>query len=174
MKIFRKVRGIEASLKSCLIIIRKQSRRWIITPCIHWANYSNSAFDILICKHFVMFEIIHSPSLQNLTLCSLVCKLQRSIWSCRYCKFSENVLHFAPKTSPTWHFTVPSLEHLHQRPVWDLAKLFLTSKLYLLTFFSNPTHKTEIGTASTWEITNSKPLGPIKLSTQSEEAGSNQ
>jgi len=34
-------------------------------------------------------------------------------------------------------------------------------------FFSNRTHKTDTGTASTWETTNSKPLGPIKLSNQS-------
>jgi len=33
--------------------------------------------------------------------------------------------------------------------------------------FSNPTHKTKIGTANWWEITNSKPPGPIKLSSQS-------
>jgi hypothetical protein len=170
-QVWKLLRGREASLKSCLIIVRKQTRPWIITPCIHWANYSNSAFDILICKHFIMFEIIHSPSLQNLTLCYLVCKLQRSIWSCRYCKFSENVLHFAPKTSPTWHYTISSSEHLHQRPVWNLAKKFLTFKLYLLTFFSNPTDKTETGTASTSETTNSNPLGSIKLSNQS-EAGS--
>ncbi len=31
-----------------------------------------------------------------------------------------------------------------------------------------PTYKTETGTANRWETTNSKPLGPIKLSTQSE------
>jgi hypothetical protein len=29
-------------------------------------------------------------------------------------------------------------------------------------FFSNPTHKTKIGTASMWDITNSNPVGPIK------------
>jgi hypothetical protein len=144
-QVWKLLRGIEASLKSCLIIIRKQSRPWIITPCIQWANYSNSAFDILICKHFIMFEIIHSPSLQNLTLWYLVCKLQRSIWSCRYCKFSENVLHFAPKTLPTWHYTVPSLEHLHQRPVRDLAEIFLTSKFYLQTFFPTPPIKLKLG-----------------------------
>jgi len=41
-------------------------------------------------------------------------------------------------------------------------------------FFSNSTHKTETGTASWWETTtNSNPLGPIKLSSQS-ETGSNQ
>jgi hypothetical protein len=27
------------------------------------------------------------------------------------------------------------LEHLHQRSVWDPAKIFFTSKFYLLTFF---------------------------------------
>ncbi len=42
--------------------------------------------------------------------------------------------------------------------------------------FSNPTHKTETGTASkyTWETTNSKPLGPIKLSSQLETGTSQQ
>ncbi|CAM6047856.1 unnamed protein product [Sphagnum compactum] len=47
-------------------------------------------------------------------------------------------------------------------------KLFLTSKFQLLTFFSNPTHKTE--TATRWETTNSNSLGPIKLFTQSDTA----
>jgi hypothetical protein len=36
-----------------------------------------------------------------------------------------------------------------------------------------PTHKTETGTASTWETTNSNPLGPIKLSKQSEQGAVN-
>jgi hypothetical protein len=38
----------------------------------------------------------------------------------------------------------------------------------LVTFFSNPTHKTEIGTANRWETTNSNPSGPIKPSCWSE------
>jgi hypothetical protein len=40
-----------------------------------------------------------------------------------------------------------------QSSVWDLAKLFLTSKFLVTCLFSNPTHKTKIGTAKKWETT---------------------
>jgi hypothetical protein len=50
--------------------------------------------------------------------------------------------------------------------VCDLAKMFLTSKF---SFFFTPTPciKLKTGASHRWEITNSKSLGPIKLSSQS-------
>jgi hypothetical protein len=50
--------------------------------------------------------------------------------------------------------------------------LSLLSFGYLL--FSNPTHKTEIGTANGKKTANSNPPGAIKLSTSQSETGSNQ
>ncbi len=56
-----------------------------------------------------------------------------------------------------------------------LAKIILTSKFQLLTFFfPNSTHKTKNQDLQVvfGEITNSNPVGPITLSTQSEETES--
>jgi hypothetical protein len=59
------------------------------------------------------------------------------------------------------------LEHLHQCSVCDPGNIVFISKFYYQPF-SNPTPKTETGTGSRCETINSNPLGPIKLSTQSE------
>jgi hypothetical protein len=65
------------------------------------------------------------------------------------------------------------LEHLHQGPVSDTAKWFLASKVLVTKFISNATHKIGTsGTASGWKTTNNNPLGPIKLSSQSETGSS--
>ncbi len=72
--------------------------------------------------------------------------------------------------------TMVLLEHLHQGPVSDTAKWFLASKVLVTKFISNATHK--IGTRGTasgwWEITNNNPLGPMKLSSQSETGNNSQ
>jgi hypothetical protein len=48
------------------------------------------------------------------------------------------------------------------------AKIFRTSTFsYLL--FLNPIHKTKIGIANRWKTSNSNPVGPIKLSSQSKQ-----
>ncbi len=43
------------------------------------------------------------------------------------------------------------LEHPHWGSICDPTKIFLTSKFSCL-LFSNPTHKTEMGTANRWEL----------------------
>jgi hypothetical protein len=54
-------------------------------------------------------------------------------------------------------------ENLNLHKVCDIAKIiFHIQVLVTNVFFSNPTNKTETGTASTWGTTNSKPLGPIR------------
>jgi hypothetical protein len=54
-----------------------------------------------------------------------------------------------------------------------LQKYFSHPSLVIY-FFSNPTHKTKIGTATRWETTNSKPHGPIIMIGQSETMSSSQ
>ncbi len=113
-----------------------------------WVPYVDLRTTKLQKKMFRGLSLCVNPQARKESSLSLKDELHvgtRSIWSCRDCKFSENVLHFAPKTSLTWHFTVPCLEHLHQRPVGDLAKIFFTSKLYLLTFFPTPPIKLKLG-----------------------------
>jgi hypothetical protein len=55
------------------------------------------------------------------------------------------------------------MEHLQR---CSLQKYFSIPSLVIY-FFSNPTHKPKTGTANRWETTNSNPLGPLKLSSQS-------
>jgi hypothetical protein len=48
-----------------------------------------------------------------------------------------------------------SVERLQLRSVCDPAKIFLTSKFsYLLFFFPTQTHRTKMGTANRWKISN--------------------
>ncbi len=58
------------------------------------------------------------------------------------------------------------LDHLKQCSECEPAKKFSHPSFSCL-YFSNPTHKTKTGIANRWEITNSNPAGPIKLSSQS-------
>ncbi len=48
--------------------------------------------------------------------------------------------------------------------MWNISHV----QVLVTYFFCNHTHKTETGTANMWEVTNSNPSGPIKLSRQSE------
>jgi len=69
--------------------------------------------------------------------------------------------------------TMVLLEHLRRGPVSDTAKRFLAAKVLVINFISNATHKIGTsGTASGWKPTNNNPLGPIKLSSQSETGSS--
>jgi hypothetical protein len=49
-----------------------------------------------------------------------------------------------------------------QCSVCDPAKIILTSK-FSYSLFSNPTHKTKIGTANRWDTTTNKPAGQLLL-----------
>jgi hypothetical protein len=49
-----------------------------------------------------------------------------------------------------------------QCSVCDPAKIILTSK-FSYSLFSNPTHKTKIGTANMWDTANDKPAGQLLL-----------
>ncbi len=64
--------------------------------------------------------------------------------------------------------TVHMLEHLHQPSSMRLSKdiSHIQVSFYLLTFFQP--HPQNFGSSCKWKTTNSNPLGPIKLSTQSE------
>jgi hypothetical protein len=62
-----------------------------------------------------------------------------------------------------------TLEHLQ----WCSKEIFFTSKFHYL-LFSNPTHKTETGTANRRGTTNSKPLGPIIMMCPPEALSSSQ
>jgi hypothetical protein len=54
--------------------------------------------------------------------------------------------------------------------ICDHANMFFTSKFHY-GFFSNPTHKTETGTADTWGTTNRKPSGPIIMMGANQKQG---
>ncbi len=60
--------------------------------------------------------------------------------------------------------------------MWTSKNISHIQALLMSNFFSNPTHKTETGTASKYvgETTNSNPVGQIKLSTQLETRSSEQ
>jgi hypothetical protein len=49
-----------------------------------------------------------------------------------------------------------------QCSVCDPAKMIPTSK-FSYSLFSNPTHKTKIGTANRWDATTNKPAGQLLL-----------
>jgi hypothetical protein len=55
------------------------------------------------------------------------------------------------------------LEHPQSCSVWDPTKIFLTWTISYLVFCN-----TKTGTANRWDITYSKPLGPIIMIGQSE------
>ncbi len=100
-----------------------------------------------LCLSLSIFLTLTQSSCMSLSLCVLIYgeSIWRDIW------LDENHIILA----------------LSWWSVWDLAKIFLTSKFSNLLFL-NPNHKTKTETANRWETTNTNPLGIKNMEQQSD------